>query len=84
LQSLGNRLLNALPAAQEGSVLWTCPRIEAAFQVTTRPDEAHAAGLDAMPASGMVQATLAGLLGPSAIGAAARSGPGLAFPSRLC
>jgi hypothetical protein len=68
LQKLGNHLLCAPSAAQEGSVLWTFPRIEAAFQVTTRLDEAHVAGLDAMPGGGMVEATLASLLGPSGIG----------------
>ncbi len=57
----------------EGLVAY--PRIEAAFHVATRPDEARSGrmstgigGLDAMLGGGVREATVTGLLGPSGIG----------------
>ncbi|WP_309139699.1 ATPase domain-containing protein [Siccirubricoccus sp. G192] len=57
----------------EGLVVY--PRIEAAFRVTTRPDEVRAgrlstgmAGLDAMLGGGFPDGTVTGLLGPSGVG----------------
>jgi circadian clock protein KaiC len=51
------------------------PRIEAAFRVTSRPDEARSGrvstgieGLDAMLLGGLPEATITGVLGPSGIG----------------
>jgi circadian clock protein KaiC len=59
---------------QEGLVVY--PRVEAAFRVTTRPDEARLGrvstgveGLDAMlGGGGMPEATVTGVIGPSGIG----------------
>jgi circadian clock protein KaiC len=51
------------------------PRVEAAFRMTTRPDEARlgrvptgVAGLDAMLEGGVPEVTVTGVLGPSGIG----------------
>jgi len=57
----------------EGLVVY--PRVEAAFRVTSSPDEARSGrlstgveGLDAMLHGGLPEATVTGLLGPSGIG----------------
>lgn len=57
----------------EGMVVY--PRVEAAFRATTRADEARPGristgigSLDAMLGGGLMEATVAGLLGPSGIG----------------
>jgi circadian clock protein KaiC len=58
---------------EEGMVVY--PRVEAAFQVTTRPDEARSGrlstgvgGLDAMLGGGLPDGTVTSVLGPSGIG----------------
>ncbi|MDO9714019.1 ATPase domain-containing protein [Paracraurococcus lichenis] len=58
---------------EEGLVVY--PRVEAAFRVTTRPDEARSGrlstgveGLDAMLGGGLPEGTVTGVLGPSGIG----------------
>jgi circadian clock protein KaiC len=58
---------------EEGVVVY--PRMEAAFHVTTLPDEARTGrlstgveGLDAMLGGGVPEATVTGMLGPSGIG----------------
>ncbi len=58
---------------EEGLVVY--PRVEAAFRVTSLPDEARSGklstgveGLDGMLGGGLTQATVTGLLGPSGIG----------------
>jgi circadian clock protein KaiC len=58
---------------EEGIVVY--PRIEAAFRVTTQPDETRSGrlsigveGLDAMLGGGLPEGTVTGMLGPSGIG----------------
>jgi circadian clock protein KaiC len=58
---------------EEGLVVY--PRIEAAFRITSQPDEAKSArlssgvqDLDAMLGGGIMEATVTGVLGPSGIG----------------
>jgi circadian clock protein KaiC len=58
---------------EEGMVVY--PRVEAAFRVTSQPDEARSGrlsigvkDLDVMLGGGMMEATVTGVLGPSGIG----------------